>query len=40
MDFEQEQRLVNEIKDEITMTLSLSKMSDQELEEKVEEIVM
>ena len=39
MDFEQEQALVNEIKDEITRTLSLSKMSDEELEEKVEEIV-
>ena len=39
MDFEQEQALVNEIKDEITRTLPLSKMSDEELEEKVEEIV-
>jgi len=39
MDFEQEQQLVNEIKRYVTETLPLSKMSDEELEEKVEEIV-
>lgn len=38
MDFEQEQQLVNEIKRFVTENLPLSKMSDEELEEKVEEI--
>ena len=39
MDFEQEQLLVNEIKKYVMENLPLSKMSDEELEEKVEEIV-
>lgn len=39
MDFEQEQQLVSEIKKYVTENLPLSKMSDEELEEKVEEIV-
>lgn len=39
MDFEQEQLFVTEIKKYITENLPLSKMSDEELEEKVEEIV-
>lgn len=39
MDFEQEQQLITEIKNFITENLPLSKMSDEELEEKVEEIV-
>ncbi|MBQ8802276.1 MAG: CpaF family protein [Tyzzerella sp.] len=39
MDFEQEQRFVSEIKKYVTENLPLSKMSDEELEEKVEEIV-
>ena len=39
MDFEQEQQLVAEIKRYVTENLPLSKMSDEELEEKVEEIV-
>lgn len=39
MDYEQEQELVSEIKRFVTENLPLSKMSDEELEEKVEEIV-
>ena len=39
MDFEQEQQLVSEIKQYVTQSLPLSKMTDDELEEKVEEIV-
>ena len=39
MDFEQEQQFVAEIKKYVTENLPLSKMSDEELEEKVEEIV-
>ena len=39
MDFEQEQQLVAEIKRYVTENLPLSKMSDEELEEQVEEIV-
>lgn len=39
MDFEQEQQLVAQIKRIVTENLPLSKMSDEELEEKVEEIV-
>ena len=39
MDYEQEQQLVNEIKRYVTENLPLSNMSDEELEEKIEEIV-
>lgn len=39
MDFEQEQLLVAEIKRFVTENLPLSKMSDEDLEEKIEEIV-
>ena len=39
MDFEIEQQLVAEIKRYVSENLPLSKMSDEELEEKVEEIV-
>lgn len=39
MDFEQEQQLVAEIKKYVTENLPLSKMSDEELEEEVEQIV-
>ena len=39
MDYEQEQQLVTEVKRFVTENLPLSKMSDEELEEKVEEIV-
>ena len=39
MDYEQEQQLVAEIKTYVTENLPLSKMSDEELEEKIEEIV-
>lgn len=39
MDFEQEQQLVNEIKRYVTENLPLNKLSDEELEERVEEIV-
>lgn len=39
MDFEQEQKFVTEIKQYVTENLPLSKMSDEALEEKVEEIV-
>jgi len=39
MDFEQEQQFVAEIKQYVTENLPLSKMSDEALEEKVEEIV-
>lgn len=39
MDFEQEQLLVSEIKRVVTENLPLSKMSDEDLEEKIEEIV-
>ena len=39
MDFEQEQLLVTDIKRFVTETLPLSRMSDEELEEKIEEIV-
>ncbi len=39
MDFEQEQRFITEIKNYVAENLSLSKMEDAELEEKIEEIV-
>ncbi len=39
MDFEQEQKVVGEIKRYVTENLPLSKMEDAELEEKIEEIV-
>lgn len=39
MDFEQEQQLVAELKRYVAENLPLSKMSDEELEEKVEQIV-
>lgn len=39
MDFEQEQQFVAEIKKYVTENLPLSRMEDQELEEKIEEIV-
>lgn len=39
MDFEQEQKLVAEIKKYVTENLPLSRMEDDELEEKIEEIV-
>ena len=39
MDFEQEQQFVSELKRYVTENLPLSRMSDEELEEKVEEIV-
>ena len=39
MEYEQEQQLVNDIKRFVTENLPLSRMSDEELEEKVEEIV-
>lgn len=39
MDFEQEQQLVSEIKQYIANNLPLSQITDEELEEKVEEIV-
>lgn len=40
MDFELEQQLVSELKKYVTENLSLSKMSDEELEEKIEQIVI
>ena len=40
MDFEQEQQFVSEVKRYVTENLPLSKMSDEALEEQVEEIVM
>ena len=39
MDFEQEQELIAQIKKYVTENLPLSKMSDEELEEKIEEVV-
>ena len=39
MDFEQEQQFVSDIKRYVTDNLPLSKMEDDELEEKIEEIV-
>lgn len=39
MDFEQEQQLIAQIKKYVTENLPLSKMSDEELEEKIESIV-
>ena len=39
MDFEQEQRVVAEIKRYVSENLPLSKMEDAELEERIEEIV-
>jgi hypothetical protein len=39
MDYEQEQQLVGEIKRYVTENLPLSKMSDEELEERIEEVV-
>lgn len=39
MNFEQEQRIVNEIKRYVSENLPLSKMSDEQLEEQVEQIV-
>lgn len=39
MDFEQEQQLIAQIKKYVTENLPLSKMSDEELEEKIEQIV-
>lgn len=40
MDFEQEQELIAQIKKYITENLPLSKMSDEELEEKIEQVVV
>ena len=40
MDFEQEQQFISDIKRFVSENLPLSKMSDEELEEKIEEIVM
>lgn len=40
MDYEQEQQLVSEIKRYVTENLPLSRMSDEELEEKVEELTV
>lgn len=40
MDFEFEQQLVSDLKKYVTENLSLSTMSDEELEEKIEEIVI
>ena len=40
MDFEQEQKLVSELKKYVTENLALSKIGDEELEEKIEEIVI
>lgn len=40
MDFEQEQQFVSEVKRYVSENLPLSKMSDEELEEKIEEIVL
>lgn len=40
MDFEFEQQLVSELKKYVTENFSLSKMSDEKLEEKIEEIVI
>lgn len=40
MDFELEQQFVSELKKYVTESFSLSKMSDEELEEKIEEIVI
>lgn len=40
MDYELEQQLVSELKKYVTENFSLSKMSDEELEEKIEEIVI
>lgn len=39
MDFEQEQKLITEIKSYVTENLPLSKIEDDELQEKIEEIV-
>ena len=39
MDFEKEQQLIAKIKNYISENLTLSKLEDQELEEKIEEIV-
>lgn len=39
MDFEQEQQLIGEIKKYVTENLPLSKMNDEELEEKIEDVV-
>ena len=39
MDFDQEQQFVTEIKNYVSVNLSLSKLEDEELEEKIEEIV-
>ena len=38
MDFEQEQELIAQIKKYVTENLPLSKMSDEELEEKIEQL--
>ena len=40
MDFEQEQQLVAEVKKYVTENLPLSKMSDEELADKIEEIAL
>ena len=40
MDFEQEQQFVSEVKKYVTENLPLSKMSDEELAERIEEIVL
>ncbi len=40
MDYEQEQQLVADIRQNVSETLPLSKMEDAELEEKIEEIVL
>lgn len=40
MEFEQEQKIVSELKKYVTENLALSKMGDEELEERIEEIVV
>ena len=40
MEFEREQQFVLELKQYVTDNLSLSKMTDQDLEEKIEELVI
>ncbi len=40
MDFEQEQKIVSELKKYVTENLALSKIGDEELEERIEEIVI
>ena len=40
MDFEAEQQLVTELKKYVTENIPLSKMSDEDLEDKIEEVVI